>query len=133
MKTFEFHIDTINDDKIDAMDKYLSDMDISFNIENDSIGFYEYHGHKSYDNGTNYIVINDHENLQLKIIGNSTSTEIELKEYANNLIEDITRHLESNPHIRTGKTIECDIFLKINKFEFDASTLTCNLMWAENQ
>jgi hypothetical protein len=137
MKTFEFKPTTPDDDSqviLDAqndMEKYLANMSIDFDVENNGIGSYEYWGFKGVDNCIN-IVIGDHENLQLKIIGNTTFTEESLKQFAENILENIahTRCLTAD---HKNETIQQNIMLEQNNFSFnkDSITLTCDLLWTE--
>ena len=135
MKIFEFKpIDSDDDSEIilkgmKDIVKYLAEMNIDFNVENEGIGAYEYGSCKEIDHGIDYIEIESHEDLKLIVIGNNNfKDEISLRKFAHDIIDNI-----AHTRCLVRGNLEQTITLEITNSTFadNNSTLTCDLSWTE--
>jgi len=82
------------------LEEALSTARVDYSVENDGIGSYEYWGARGYDAGTNYIVVEGHEDINVAVcVENFDPAELgkeTLEEWAKELMAEI----------ETGQTID---------------------------
>jgi hypothetical protein len=66
----QLNLKNIDDDfcpKLIPIDEALADVNIDTYVENDGIGAYEFWGFRGYDKGTDYLVIEDYDKVQIEV------------------------------------------------------------------
>ena len=77
------------------IDNIIEDLKIKTYVENDGIGAYEFWGNKGFDHGTNYLSIDECQDLELTIIFKTQLNE-DLETY---IKEEILENLDTTRHV----------------------------------